>query len=95
MVMVVVLRRSVARNRVERVGAGLRACARLARLDLRANPLSALAPHALDHLARLHTLSVLTHTHTPLPSSSYLYYLYIIHITLCLENFFYFTDPRR
>ncbi|KPJ01344.1 Leucine-rich repeat-containing G-protein coupled receptor 5 [Papilio xuthus] len=49
---------SVARNRVERVSAGLRECARLARLDLRANPLTALAARALDHLPRLHTLEL-------------------------------------
>ncbi|CAG5029244.1 unnamed protein product [Parnassius apollo] len=47
---------SVARNRVEVVGVGLRACSRLARLDLRANPLSELHPHALMHLSRLTTL---------------------------------------
>ncbi|XP_047027402.1 lutropin-choriogonadotropic hormone receptor [Helicoverpa zea] len=50
---------SVASNRVEGVGAGvLQAGGRLARLDLRANPLGGLHPRALDHLPHLTTLVV-------------------------------------
>ncbi|OWR52600.1 putative leucine-rich transmembrane protein [Danaus plexippus plexippus] len=47
---------SLSNNLVEVVGGGLRACSRLARLELRGNPLSALEPHALTHLPRLTTL---------------------------------------
>ncbi|XP_041969979.1 lutropin-choriogonadotropic hormone receptor [Aricia agestis] len=47
---------SLANNRIERVSSGLQACSRLARLELRANPLSHLHAHALSHLPRLTTL---------------------------------------
>ncbi|CAH2088176.1 unnamed protein product [Euphydryas editha] len=47
---------SLANNRIERVSTGLQACTRLARLELRANPLSQLHAHALAHLPRLTTL---------------------------------------
>ncbi|KAH9645388.1 hypothetical protein HF086_000006 [Spodoptera exigua] len=50
---------SLASNRVEEVAPGaLQACRRLARLDLRANPLPRLHAHALDHLPHLTTLYV-------------------------------------
>lgn len=52
--------RSLASNRVEEVAPGvLQACRRLARLDLRANPLPRLHARALDHLPHLTTLYVL------------------------------------
>lgn len=48
---------SLGANRVERVAAGVaQACRRLARLELRANPLSAVHPLALAHLPHLTTL---------------------------------------
>ncbi|XP_022823903.1 lutropin-choriogonadotropic hormone receptor-like [Spodoptera litura] len=50
---------SLASNRVEEVAPGvLQACRRLARLDLRANPLPRLHARALDHLPHLTTLVV-------------------------------------
>ncbi|KAL4718803.1 hypothetical protein ACJJTC_004956 [Scirpophaga incertulas] len=59
---------SVGNNRVEVVSeTALRGCRRLARLELRGNPLARLHPHALDHLPHLTTLSrayIRTHSTT-------------------------------